>query len=260
MSTSKTAQFPSEVINLPSKGYFYSEDNKLSNGKVELKYMTAKEEDILTSQNLIRQGTVIETLLRELVVDKEIDLNTMLLGDKDALIIAARILGYGQEYKFEIDCPACGDHNRDSCDLSKFKDVKIDFTKLEKGKNEFEFELPTVKHKITFKLLTQSDQNQIEARLKSQKKFSGKTGTDAGITTRLKQTIIAIDGNTQQEAINDFVDNQFLSKDSLAFREYLNSINPDVDMKYNFECQLCGYTEGVDVPLGVSFFWPKARR
>lgn len=260
MSATKMAQVPTEIISLPSKGYFYPTDNKLSSGKIELKYMTAKEEDILTSQNLIRQGIVIETLLRELVVDDDIDMESMLLGDKNAIMVVSRIFGYGGEYSFEIDCPACGEHRKDSCDLTKFKDIEIDFSKLEKGKNEFEFKLPVSEHTITFKLLTQKDQKQIDAKIKSQKKIIRNSGIDSEVTTRLKQTIIAIDGNESLSNINSFVDTEFLSKDSFAFRAYLNSVNPDVDMTYNFECQLCGHTEGIGVPIGLSFFWPSARK
>ena len=138
-------KFPTEVVSLPSKGHYYSKDDPLSSGEIEIKYMTAKEEDILTSANLIRRGIVIDKLLEALVVDEKVKLDTMLIGDKNGLMVAARILGYGKEYNFEIDCPACAEHNKDSVDLTTFGDKKVDFSNHDKGKNEFTFNLPATK-------------------------------------------------------------------------------------------------------------------
>ena len=126
-------------MDLPSGGKLYPKDSLLASGKIEIKYMTAKEEDILTSQNLIRKGIVIDKLLEALVVDEKVNLNTMLIGDKNAIMIASRILGYGKNYNFEVDCPACAEHCKDSIDLTTFKDKVVDNSKHEKGKNEFTF-------------------------------------------------------------------------------------------------------------------------
>lgn len=252
----ETAKFPTETIDLPSKGHFYDKENPLSSGQIELKYMTAKEEDILTSQNLIKKGIVIDKLIESLVVNKSIDLDTLLIGDKNAIMVASRILGYGADYNFEIDCPSCGEHNKDECNLSELEETKIKFKDLEKGKNEFEFELPFAKKVLTFKLLTQKDQAEIEEELSALKKVFKSSGVTPEITTRLKKIIVAIDG--EATTVNSFVDKEFLSRDSLAFRKHLSKITPDIDMTYNFECKLCGYTEGVGIPLGVSFLWPSA--
>ena len=130
-------KFPTEIVDLPSNGHFYVQGHPLSTGKVEVKYMTAKEEDILTSQNLIQQGTVIEKLLQSLIVDKSIKLDDMLIGDKNAIMVAARILGYGKEYEFTYD------DTEQSVDLSTLEAVDLDFSKYTKGKNQFEFTLPT---------------------------------------------------------------------------------------------------------------------
>jgi hypothetical protein len=134
---SEEMKFPSEIVSLPSKGFFYAEDNPLSSGELEMRYMTAKDEDILTSQNLIRRGVVIDKLLKSLVVDKSIDLDSMLIGDKNALMVAARVLGYGKDYNFEVDCPACSEHNKDSVDLTLLVEKAVSFDGLEKGINEF---------------------------------------------------------------------------------------------------------------------------
>ena len=126
-------KFPTEMVDLPSKGYFYADGHPLSSGKVEVKYMTAKEEDILTSQNLIQQGSVIDKLLESLIVDKSIKLDDMLIGDKNAIMVAARILGYGKDYEFTYDGV------EQTVDLSILEPEKMDFSKFTKGQNLFNF-------------------------------------------------------------------------------------------------------------------------
>ena len=240
-------KFPTEMVDLPSKGYFYFDGHPLSSGKVEIKYMTAKEEDILTSANLIKQGTVIDTLLESLIVDKSIKMDDILVGDKNAIMVAARILGYGKEYEFTYD----GEEK--SVDLSKLEPIKLDFSKFTRGKNEFEFELPTSKRTITFKLLTSSDEKNIDVETKAREKIS-KTQTSE-LTTRLKHMILSVDGNVEKSYINNFVDNEFLSRDSLAFRKYLSEITPDMDMTTKIVDSSGKETEVV-IPITVRFFWP----
>ena len=240
-------KFPTEVVDLPSKGYFYVNGHPLSSGKVAIKYMTAKEEDILTSQNLIQQGIVIDKLLESLIVDKSIKLDDMLIGDKNAIMVAARILGYGKEYEFTYD----GEEK--SVDLSELGPVKLDFSKLTRGKNEFEFTLPTSERVITFKLLTGSDEKKIDAEVKAREKIS-KTQTSI-LTTRLKHMILSVDGKVEKSYINNFIDNEFLSRDSLAFRNYLSEITPDIDMTTKIVDSDGEETEVV-IPITVRFFWP----
>ena len=243
-------KFPTEMVDLPSKGYFYFDGHPLSSGKVEIKYMTAKEEDILTSQNLIQQGIVIDKLLESLIVDKSIKLDDMLIGDKNAIMVAARILGYGKEYEFTYD----GEEK--SVDLSELEPVKLDFSKLTRGKNEFEFTLPTSERVITFKLLTGSDEKKIDAEVKAREKIS-KTQTSI-LTTRLKHMILSVDGKVEKSYINNFIDNEFLSRDSLAFRNYLSEITPDIDMTTKIVDSDGEETEVV-IPITVRFFWPSTR-
>jgi len=242
-------KFPTEVVDLPSKGYFYFEGHPLSSGKVEVKYMTAKEEDILTSQNLIKQGTVIDKLLESLIVDKSIKLDDMLIGDKNAIMLAARILGYGKDYEFEYDGV------EQSADLSTLEPLDIDFTKFTKGKNEFSFKLPSSERELTFKLLNGIDESDIESEINAKKKISKEQSSQ--LTTRLKHMILSVDGKSEKSYINNFVDNEFLSRDSLAFRQYLSSITPDVDMNVKVVDSDGKKTE-VAVPITVRFFWPSA--
>ena len=242
-------KFPTEMVELPSKGYFYADGHPLSSGKVEVKYMTAKEEDILTSQNLIQQGIVLDKLLESLVVDKSIKLDDMLIGDKNALMVAARVLGYGKEYQFTYD------GIEQSVDLSMLEPTEMDFDKFTKGQNQFNFKLPNSEREITFKLLTSGDEQKISEEIKAREKISKEQSFE--LTTRLKNMILSVDGNSEKAYINNFVDNEFLSRDSLAFREYLTSVTPDVDMTTKVKNSAGRETEVV-IPVTLRFFWPSA--
>jgi hypothetical protein len=240
-------KFPTEMVDLPSKGYFYVDGHPLSSGKVEVKYMTAKEEDILTSQNLIQQGVVIDKLLESLIIDKSVKLDDMLIGDKNAIMVAARILGYGKDYEFTYDGV------EQTVDLSILEPEKIDFSKFTKGQNLFNFKLPNSEREITFKLLTGGDEKNIAAEVKAKEKVSKEQSFE--LTTRLKNMIISVDGKSDKAYINNFVDNEFLSIDSLAFREYLTSITPDVDMTTKV-VDSTGKESEVTIPVTLRFFWP----
>ena len=242
-------KFPTEMVELPSKGYFYADGHPLSSGKVEVKYMTAKEEDILTSQNLIQQGIVLDKLLESLVVDKSIKLDDMLIGDKNALMVAARVLGYGKEYQFTYD------GIEQSVDLSMLEPTEMDFDKFTKGQNQFNFKLPNSEREITFKLLTSGDEQKISEEIKAREKISKEQSFE--LTTRLKNMILSVDGNSEKAYINNFVDNEFLSRDSLAFREYLTSVTPDVNMTTKVKNSAGKETEVV-IPVTLRFFWPSA--
>ena len=242
-------KLPTEMVELPSKGYFYFDGHPLSSGKVEVKYMTAKEEDILTSQNLIQQGLVIEKLLQSLIVDKSIDVDDMLIGDKNAIMVAARILGYGKDYEFTYD------GEEQLVDLSTLEPIELDFSQFIKGQNEFTFDLPTSKRSIVFKLLTGGDERNIADEIKAREKVSKGQGSE--LTTRLKHMILSVDSKSEKSYINNFVDNEFLSRDSLAFRRYLSSITPDVDMSTTV-VDTAGKENKVTIPVTIRFFWPSA--
>ena len=239
--------FPTEVVDLPSQGLLYPKDSPLSSGKVEIKYMTAREEDILTSANLIKRGVVVEKLLESLIVDKSIKVADLLIGDKNAILIAARILAYGKEYSVEVDGQTV------EVDLTKLKDKKLDGKIVSNGVNEFEFELPATKRKLTFKLLTSADEKSIDAEVTSYEKVGDGIGYD--LTTRLKHMIVSVDGDTKKASINSFVNNEFLSIDSIEFRKYANKIMPDVDMTSTYT-DADGEEKEFTVPMTVQFLWP----
>ena len=240
-------KFPTEVVDLPSQGLLYPTDSPLSSGKIEIKYMTAREEDILTSANLIKKGIVIDKLLESLIVDKSIKIGDLLIGDKNAVLIAARILAYGKSYSVEYDGQQL------VVDLTTLKDKKLDETKVSKGVNEFEFELPATKRKLTFKLLTSIDETEIEKEIAGYEKIGD--GISYGLTTRLKHQIVSVDGDNKRASVNSFVDNEFLSMDSRAFRTEVSRIMPDVDMTSTYT-DLEGNEKEFTVPMTVTFLWP----
>lgn len=240
-------KFPTEMVELPSQGHFYKEGHPLASGKVEVKYMTAKEEDILTSRNLIQDGTVIDKLLQSLIVDDSIDVGDLLVGDKNAVMLAARILGYGKDYQFEYDGV------EQTVDLTKIEPVQIDFSQYVKGQNQFSYTLPNSKREITFKLLSGNDEAVIAEEVQARKKIS--ENDSAELTTRLKHIILSVDTKSQKSYINNFVDNEFLSIDSLAFRKYLSSITPDVNMNTTVK-DSAGKEIEVMIPITLRFFWP----
>ena len=245
MSTEQ--KFPTEIVELPSKGLLYAEDSPLKSGTIEMKYMTAKEEDILTNQNYIERGVVIDKLLQSLIVDKSIDYNQILVGDKNALLIAARILGYGAEYEFTFA------GNKEVVDLSTLNNKELNEELFKDGKNEFTFTLPTTSTNITFKLLTHGDEVKLDQELKGLKKINKEASPD--LSTRLKHMITSVNGDSDTKTIRDFIDNRFLARDSRAFRKYASGIQPDVDLKFYPDN---GPEEGVDIPIGINFLWPDA--
>lgn len=239
---------PTETMELPSKGLLYSKDNPLSSGKIEMKYMTAKEEDILTNPNYIKDGTVIDRLLQALIVSN-IKYDDLLIGDKNAVLVAARILGYGKNYPFEAS-DDLGNTTKYTCDLTQLKNREVNESLFTSGVNEFSYELPTAGTVITFKLLTHGDEKKIEAEMKGLQKITPKGSFER--TTRLKYMITSVNGDRDAKTIREFVDNFMIAKDSRAFRSYYEKVSPDVELKYYPE----DAEEGITIPIGVSFFWP----
>jgi hypothetical protein len=234
---------PTETIELPSKGLLYPEGHPLSEGTIEIKYMTAKEEDILTNQNYIQNGTVLDKLLKSLIITK-VNYDDIVIGDKNAIMIAARILGYGAEYKFNYNGV------EEVVDLSKIENKKLDESLYTKGNNEFSFNLPSSDNEITFKFLTHGDESKINQELEGLKKL--KKDESPELTTRLKYMITSINGNRDTKTIREFVDQAFLARDARAFREFINKIQPDVDLTFFPSSS----NKSISLPIGINFFWP----
>jgi|TARA_R100000030_G_C3253104_1_gene123529 hypothetical protein len=250
MAKKEKPKFPTEIVPLPSGGKYYPDGHPLSSGEVEVKYMTAKEEDILTSQNLIKQGKVIDVLLDSLV-QGDFDMNDMLIGDKNAVMIAARVLGYGKDYEFEMEDPLTGEKEKQVLDLTTLDHKEIDFD------GDYTFELPNSKRVLGWKFITQRDENEITEELKALRKVTKRSGIEQEVTTRLRKVITSVDGDESVGTINNFVNNEFLSRDSKAFRDYLLSVTPDVDLNIIVDFS-SGEEVEVTVPMTVEFFWPKS--
>jgi hypothetical protein len=236
-------KMPTETVDLPSKGLLYPEGSELAKGVIEMKYMTAKEEDILTNQTYIKNGTVLDKLIRSLIVSKII-YDDLLVGDKNAIMVAARILGYGSDYTFE--------YNGESqlVDLSQIENKPLKEELFSTRVNEFSFTLPHSKNTITFKLLTHKDEQDINRELEGLKKIN--KDADPSLSTRLKYMITSIEGERERKDIREFVDNYLLAKDSRALREYVREIQPDVDLTFFPD----GTSDRINIPIGISFFWP----
>jgi len=244
-------KFPTEVIDLPSGGKVYSKDSPLKDGKIELKYMTTKEEDILMSENLIKKGVVIDKLLDSLIVTNDVKQEDLVLGDKNAVLVAARILAYGPEYTAEVQNP----NNLEQKVEHTFDLTQCPFKETVDGvdysSNSFDFETPIGKNKIKFKLLTGVEEKLIEKDLEQSKKY----GYNTEISTRLRYTIVEVDGDSKTETITAFSQNM-LARDSVALRNYIQEISPDIDL--TSEIEMGGESVSVSIPLTVEFFWPKS--
>ena len=235
-------KFPTEIVDLPSKGLLYAEDSPLRSGTIEMKYMTAKEEDILTNQNYIQKGIVIDKLLQELIVDKNVKYSELLVGDKNAILVAARILGYGKDYEFDYLGV------KETVDLSQIANKELHPDVAKATKNEFSFTTPSTGDTFTFKLLTHGDEMKVQKEIEGLKKINRESSAE--LSTRLKYMITSVNGD--EKAVRSFVDNQFLARDSRAFRKHIAEIQPDVDLRFYPD----GVEEGVDIPIGVTFLWP----
>jgi len=247
-------KLPTETIELPSEGLLYPADSPLASGKVEMKYMTAKEEDILTNANFIKNNTVLDKLLQSLLVTK-VNMDDLLLVDKNALLVAARILGYGKDYTFTYYNPVTGDSEKVTVDLTQLKDKHLDRTLVKTpGVNEFEYVLPTTKNTVTFKLLTHRDEREIEKEIQGMKKVNPNGSYE--VTLRLKKLITSINGDREQKSVRAFVD-IMLAPDARALRKYIAEIQPEISLTFDYDSDT--YTEeGVEIPITTDFFWPKS--
>jgi hypothetical protein len=248
----KQSKFPSEMIDLPSEGKCYPEGHALASGKIEIKYMTAREEDILTSQNLIKKGVVLDKLLESLILTPGVQVNDLVLGDKNAVMIASRILAYGPEYTCEVTHPTTGvsskhTFNLADCPFKKLPDG-LDYTG-----NKFEVDLPISKTKVAFKVLNGHDEADVQKALKGYKKVSAQVAPE--LTMRLKKTIVEANGETSDGYISQFVDNM-LARDSLYLREQIKLLTPDIDLEQDID--LGGDDVTVTIPMTVTFLWPNA--
>lgn len=250
-------EIPSALVPLPSKGLVYPVNSPLyGKEEVEIKGMTTQEEDILMSRALIKKGTVITELIRSCLMDPGIQVNDLLSGDRNALMVAVRITGYGPEYTPQVQCPSCELKQEYSIDLSALEIKPLDIEPISPGVNQFAFKLPISQKTVIFRFLTGKEEEEIMALLESKKKKG--LANDNVVTTRLFYSILSIDGKEDRSIVSKYI--QFMAaRDSLALRHYIDRNEPGIDMRHTFECKSCGHSEMVAVPMGASFFWPSER-
>ena len=241
-------KFPTEKVDLPSKGLLYPKDHLLSSGKIEMKYMTAREEDILTNQNYIAKGIVLDKLLQSLIIT-DVKLKDLFIGDKNAILIASRILGYGKDYQIKYKGQA------HTVDLSLLENKTIDENLFKGGKNEFDWELPHSGTKLTFRLLTDGLDKEIEAEIKGIQKIN--KGASPEVSTRMKYLITSVEGDSSGKTVRDFVDNYLLARDAKALRDHVIKIQPDIELKTQITNEY-DELEEIDVPISLNFFFPDA--
>ena len=247
-----------EVVPLPSSGKVYPDTSSFYGADtVEIRAMTAREEDILTSRALLKKGTVITELIKSCLVDKSFNPLDLLAGDRNALMVAIRITGYGPEYSVEMECPECGAKTPHDFDLGTLPVKRLDIEPVSLGVNSFEFLLPMTKKIVKFKFLTGRDEEEISTMMERQKKLG--INVDASVTTNLQHAILSVDGVEDRAKISSFVKNM-PARDSLALRNYMRDNEPGIVMKQETTCSACGHAEEVNMPLGVSFLWPSSGR
>jgi len=248
---------PTDFVELPSKGNFYPSEHPLNGqGHIEIRQMTAKDEDILTSSALLKKGIAIERLLQNLIINRSININKLLVGDKNAILIKARISAYGANYKTKVQCPVCTQYSENEFNLS---DVIInnghdaqskDVTMNENG--NFVFSLPKSEVSVEVKLLTGEDEKKLTIATEQRRKYNL---PETGWTDQLKTFIVSVNDITDPAVIDRFIDNMPAS-DSRHLRKVYTEVVPNVDLRQNIICGQCYSESELEVPLTADFFWP----
>jgi hypothetical protein len=250
---------PTEFVDLPSKGQYYPENHPLHGQEsIEIKYMTAKEEDILSSKTLIKQGVAIDRLLKSVIVDNRVSPETLISGDRNAVLVATRITGYGSEYETRVTCPSCltsVDHSFDLADVA----VKTS----EDGENDDSYDItengtivtvtPMTNITVEMKMMTGKDESYLSRLIESKRK---KKLPETTLTDTLKILVTSLNGETSKDLINKFI-KVIPARDSRFLRSVYEKASPNVDMTQDFECSNCGYVTDLEVPFTTDFFWPK---
>ena len=249
---------PTEFVELPSKGRFYPEGHPLHNAEsVEIRFMTAKDEDILTSKSLLRKGIAIDRLLQNIINDKNVKIADLLVGDKNALVVAARVSGYGADYKTRVQCPACAksvqfEFDLDEAELNHGEDFSDEYDAEERD-GLFYVTLPKTKAEVGIRLLTSADEKAI---VKSMEKRTKNNLPDSNVTDQCRYLIQSVNGDSDRQAVNTLIANM-PALDSKYLREFYSKSAPNIDLSQTFDCENCGYEQEMEVPFTTDFFWPR---
>jgi len=249
---------PTEIVDLPTKGRFYSEGHPLHNQEtIEIKYMTAKDEDILTSPSLLKKGLAIDRFVQNIVLNKRINVSSLYSGDKNAILVASRINGFGSDYTTKVTCPACAAVSENTFALDEVQAYDgndfgdYDITATEHG--TFVVKLPRTGFEVEVRLLTSKDENELAAKMQSNKK---RAAHETNLTDQLRKIIVSVNDIDELNIINQFIAN-LPAFDSRYLRGAYLKVVPGLDMTQDFACEACGFEKEVDIPLTVDFFWSK---
>jgi hypothetical protein len=226
-------KLPTEIVKLPSGGNVYPATSPLKSGQVEVRYMTAYDEDILTNVSYIREGIMFDKLL-ESVIMSDCNVNDIISTDRDAILIQSRILAYGAEYPVRVTDPNTGKELERVVNLTKLKYKPFDLIADENGEFEYKFNND---RDITIKFT-----------------YNVKLTSESGVYDILKQCIKEVNGKRTEENIDHFIRYEFLAKDAKEFRTYYTEHTPGMDFEYEFEGENGG-TFTATFPIGIDLFW-----
>ena len=250
-------EIPVSTVPVPSEGKVYPQNSSIyGRSTLDIKAMTAREEDILTSAALIRQGTVLNHLIQSCLIDKNVSIDDMLLGDRNALMVAVRITGYGASYGVQASCPECAEQSEQNFDLAELEIKRLEIEPVIEGENRFSFTLPITKKEVHFKFLTGKDEREMSVVADRKKKLMPGSQVESQVTSRLEHVILSIDGVEDRNKVNSFIKNM-PALDSRKLRTYIESHEPGIDMAAWMSCPHCSESSQISMPLGINFFWPR---
>jgi len=248
-------EIPVEMVPIPSSGLVYSPESILYKKEtVKIKAMTAREEDILASQALIKEGSVLEHLIRSCVLEERFPVEDLMMGDRNAIMIAIRVTGYGPDYPVNITCQNCGEKNNVDVSLTNIPIKRLDIQPVEEGANLFSFKLPVTKKNVIFKFNTIKSEKERKIKERSYKSFLTDL-INPTVTSALESCIVQIDDIKDPVKIKHFVQNM-PAYDSRKLRNFIRDNEPGMDMTANATCRYCQHNNKFVIPITSEFFWP----
>jgi len=248
---------PTEFVELPSGGKLYPKEHPLHGvDSIEVKQMTAKEEDILTSRTLLKKGIALERVIQNVIIDKRINSSSLLVGDRNAIIVSVRVSGYGNEYTTTVTCPECSESQDYTFDLNEADiyhgDDHRDLDIVSNDDGTFTTKLPQTGIDVCFKLMNGYDEKILSDGIENDRK---RKASDKIVTRQLKAMIVSVNEDSSAKVINYLIEN-IPSKDSRHLRTAYQAVTPNIDLSQHFECAECDYAQTMEVPLSAEFFWP----
>ena len=244
---------PTQLVELPSKGLYPPDHPLCGSDTVEINYMTAKDEDILTNRSLLRKGLAIDKLIQNLITDESIDARSLYIGDRNAIMIYARAAAYGEEYKTKIQCPACSKTSKFSFNLTSHEIYSPD-TDVEEITNNHDgsFTVVLPASNVHARIRPMTGVHELEIM-----KSESDNGSETLITDQIRYSVVDFNGYNDDKTLT-FVINNMVAKDSRYLRKWIDHISPDITMKTQFDCPKCHSSQEVTVPFGTEFFWPES--